>query len=326
MNDNGLLLEDVFPTQETDVRTILVKTVEERNHGQLVKWFAEQERYEAVEGDIRTGEFDCCILDRATLLEDGDAIRSRKREELIPLPFVLLAPEQRADDVITALQTDSRDLHSLVDEMLRVPVSHLELERRLESVLRPRHQAMRIHEEHEQLRAIRDKHRGHGIIITDTEGTIEYVNRGFERQSGYSAKEALGENPRILKSGEHDDSFFADLWETVLSGEEWSGEVINERKDGQRYIVDQVITPLPGPDGEIEYLVAVNHEITEVRELADSLEKQRAHLELLNRVLRHDVRNDMSVIFGWLEVLESHVDSDGEAILDRIQASGQYVV
>jgi len=244
----------------------------------------------------------------------------------MPLPFVLLLPEQRADEIIKTLQNDPRDLHSLVDELLRMPVSRLELEQRLESVLRARHQAVVIHEEHEQLHAIRDKHRGHGVIITDTDGTIEYVNRGFEQQSGYSDEEVLGKTPNVLNSGEHDDLFFADLWETITTGEKWQGEVINERRDGEKYVVDQVIVPVTGPEGNIEQFVAVNHEITELREVTDSLNEQREQLELLNRVLRHDIRNDMSVILGWMEMLDAHVDGEGEAILDRVLTSGQHVV
>ncbi|MFW6384068.1 MAG: ATP-binding protein [Halodesulfurarchaeum sp.] len=303
-----------------------MQTADEGNRRQLSTWVGERESYTVVETDVRTGEFDCCILDWATLLDTQDAIRTRKGEDRIPLPFVLLVPEQRADAIIQALQRDRRDLRFLVDEVLRMPVSRLELEQRLDSVIRARHQAISLHEEHEQLHAIRDTHRGHGIVITDTAGTIEYVNRGFEQQSGYSAEAVLGKTPNVLNSGEHDDSFFADLWETITAGEEWRGEVVNERTDGERYVLDQVITPLTGPEGEIERFVAVNHEITEIRALADSLEAEREQLELLNRVLRHDVRNDMNVILGWMEALEPYLDSDGDAILDRIFRSGQHVV
>ncbi|MEF8772748.1 PAS domain-containing sensor histidine kinase [Halodesulfurarchaeum sp.] len=326
MENEFLPAADIPSKRDTGGNTVLIRTADEGNRRQLAKWFAEQETFEVVERDIRTGEFDCCLLDWQALLDTQDAIRTRKQAARIPLPVVLLVPEQRADEMIESLQTESSDLHSLVDELLRMPVSQPELEQRLESVLRARKQAMRLHEEREQIRAIRDNHRGHGIVITDTEGTIEYVNRGFEQQSGYSAEELLGETPNVLNSGVHDDAFFADLWETITSGEEWHGEMVNERKNGERYIVDMVITPLTGLDSGIKRYVGVNHEITELRELADSLEEERKELELLNRVLRHDIRNDMSVILGWMEALHAHVDSDGQEILDRVLTSGQHVV
>ncbi|MFW5924437.1 MAG: two-component system sensor histidine kinase NtrB, partial [archaeon] len=326
MVDESAPVERIPLEWDSGVARVLIRTANEGDRRLLDNWIETQDSYESVTTGVRTGEYDCCILDWATLLDDRDALRARKREERIPLPALLLVPEQRADDIIESLRIDSHELHSLVDELLRMPLSYLELEQRLESVLRARTQAVRLHEEHQQLHAIRDQHPGHGIVITDTEGTIEYVNSGFERQSGYSAEEVLGENPNVLNSGVHDDSFFEDLWETVLSGEQWSGEVINERKDGGRYIVDQTITPLTGPDGEIEQLVAVNHEVTELRELANSLSAQREQLELLNRVLRHDIRNDMTVILGWLEALDSHVDDEGEKILDEVLAAGRHVV
>jgi len=320
------LTEDIRLNRDSGISNVLLRTADEGNRHQLTKWLTEQETYAVVETDIPTGEFDCCILDWTTLLDNEDAIRTRKQGDRIPLPFVLLVPEQRADEIVKALQTDTRNLDSLVDELLRIPVSGLELEQRLESVLRARHQAVVIQEEHEQLHAIRDNHRGHAVIITDTDGTIEYVNRGFEQQSGYSAEEVLGKTPNVLNSGQHDDPFFADLWETITSREKWRGEVINRRKDGDRYVVDQVIVPLTGTAGRIEQYVAVNHEITELRELADSLTDQREQLELLNRVLRHDIRNDMHVILAWAEALDSHIDSDGEEMLDRVLTSGQHVV
>ena len=326
METEFLSVESLPSVRESGVTTVLLRTADEGNRRQLTKWVADQEAYDIADADIPTGEFDCCILDWATLLDSQDAIRTRKQAERLPLPFVLLVPEQRADEIIKTLQSDPRDLHSLVDELLRMPVSRLELEQRLESVLRARHQAVVIHEEHEQLQAIRDKHRGHGVIITDTDGTIEYVNRGFEQQSGYSDEEVLGKTPNLLNSGKHDDSFFADLWETITSGEKWRGEVINERKDGEQYVVDQVVMPITGPEHKPEQFVAVNHEITELRELANSLNEQRKQLELLNRVLRHDIRNDMSVILGWMETLDAHVDSEGEEVLDRVLTSGQHVV
>ncbi|QCC46423.1 receiver/sensor box histidine kinase [Halobellus limi] len=104
---------------------------------------------------------------------------------------------------------------------------------------------------------------GHSIYCTRTDGTITYVNPTFESVSGYAAEEAIGRTPRILKSGEHDEEFYADLWETILSGEVWRSELTNSTKDGERYVVDQTIAPVEGDDGEIERFVAVNAEITD---------------------------------------------------------------
>jgi PAS domain S-box-containing protein len=106
------------------------------------------------------------------------------------------------------------------------------------------------------------EHAGHSIYWTDPDGRIEYVNPAFEETTGYAPDEAQGENPNILKSGAHDETFYADLWETILDGETWHGRVVNERKCGERYVVDQTIAPVTDSSGEIERFVAVNVEPT----------------------------------------------------------------
>ncbi|OLZ41962.1 histidine kinase [Natrinema saccharevitans] len=132
---------------------------------------------------------------------------------------------------------------------------------------------------------------GHGIIITDRSGTIEYVNPAYERDTGYSRTEAVGLNPRIVKSGKHDEAFYADLWDTIRSGEIWESELVNRRKSGEQYHVDQTIAPITDDAGEITHFVAIETDIT-----AQRLRRQR--LSVLNRILRHNIRNAMNVIEG----------------------------
>ncbi|MGQ4554642.1 PAS domain S-box protein [Halobellus sp. GM3] len=150
------------------------------------------------------------------------------------------------------------------------------------------------------------EHTGHAIYLTDTDGTIQYVNRAFERSTGYSAEEAIGRTPRILRSGEHDMSFYRDLWQTILSGDVWESEVINKRKDGRRQYIDQTIAPIFGEEGEIDRFVAVNTEITEKR-------RHRQQLQVLYRVLRHNLRNELNVISGYTDLLSTTGDRSGAA-------------
>ncbi len=132
---------------------------------------------------------------------------------------------------------------------------------------------------------------GHGIIITDRSGTIEYVNPAYERDTGYSRTESVGLNPRIVKSGKHDEAFYEDLWATIRSGEIWESELINRRKSGELYHVDQTIAPITDDAGEITHFVAIETDIT-----AQRLRRQR--LGVLNRILRHNIRNAMNVVEG----------------------------
>lgn len=111
-----------------------------------------------------------------------------------------------------------------------------------------------------ELAAFREavEHAGHSIYITDPDGTILYVNRTFEEITGYATEEAIGQNPRILQSGLHSNRYYERLWATILAGEVWRHELVNERKDGTRYHVDQTIAPVLDADGRIRWFVAVN--------------------------------------------------------------------
>jgi PAS domain S-box-containing protein len=129
------------------------------------------------------------------------------------------------------------------------------------------------------------QHAGHSMYFTDTDGTIQYVNPTFERSTGYSAEEAIGRDPNILASGDHDESFYADLWETIRDGEVWTGEVVNERKSGEQYVINQTIAPIVDESGTIEQFVAVNDDITEQKRRERTLRRQRNSLERIQQII-----------------------------------------
>lgn len=95
------------------------------------------------------------------------------------------------------------------------------------------------------------------IVITDREGIIQWVNPAFTRLTGYAPPEAAGQTPRLLKSGAHDAAFFRAMWETILAGQEWHGEIVNRRKDGSLYTEEETITPVRDGSGAISHFVAI---------------------------------------------------------------------
>jgi len=101
------------------------------------------------------------------------------------------------------------------------------------------------------------------VVITDPSGVIEYVNPAYERHSGYRREEALGKKPSILKSGEHDPEFYAQLWRTILRGEVFHGRFINRRKDGSLYHEEKTITPLKDDKGHTTHFVSTGKDISE---------------------------------------------------------------
>ena len=101
-----------------------------------------------------------------------------------------------------------------------------------------------------------------GVIITDIEGTIQWVNPAVTRLTGYNREEMIGNNPRVLKSGKHNQAFYQDLWQTVLAGEVWQGHMTNRRKDGSLYEEEMTITPICDEQGEIVFLAAIKQDVT----------------------------------------------------------------
>ncbi len=122
------------------------------------------------------------------------------------------------------------------------------------------------------------------VVVTDPDGAILYVNPAFERVTGYSVDEALGQNPRILKSGHQDASFYARLWAMLASGETWRGEFHNRRKDGTIYIEDASIAPVRDTDGRTVGYVAVKRDVTAQKAALEALESSRAELADAQRI------------------------------------------
>ncbi len=119
------------------------------------------------------------------------------------------------------------------------------------------------------------------IVITNLDAEIEYVNEAFQRSTGYTREEAIGLNPRVLKSGRTPQATYDDLWATLSRGELWRGELINRRKDGSEYVEFANIAPIRQPDGAITHYLAIKEDITEKQRMAQELEAHRNHLERL---------------------------------------------
>jgi len=105
------------------------------------------------------------------------------------------------------------------------------------------------------------------IVITSREGKVILFNPAFTALTGYTLKELEGQSLRVLKSGEHDQYFYENLWETILDGKVWKGEIINKRKDGSLYTEEQIITPVRDSQGDITHFVSIKQDITERKRL-----------------------------------------------------------
>jgi PAS domain S-box-containing protein len=140
------------------------------------------------------------------------------------------------------------------------------------------------------------------VVITNAEGTIEYVNPKFVKLTGYTTEEAIGQNPRILKSGRQPPEFYQEMWETITRGEEWRGEFLNRKKNGDFYWESALISPIRNGEGGITHFVGVKEDITDrklaeeaLREAHDELEhrvdERTAELARANELLRQEIED-----------------------------------
>jgi PAS domain S-box-containing protein len=152
------------------------------------------------------------------------------------------------------------------------------------------------------------------IVITDTTGTIQYVNPKFVETTGYSAKEAIGKNPRILKSGHTSPEEYSQLWELLSSGKEWRGEFQNRKITGELYWETASISPIKNAEGETTHFLAIKEDITERKRTEEILKKQatelknsNADLENFAYVASHDLQEPLRMVSSFLTLLEKRI-------------------
>jgi PAS domain S-box-containing protein len=165
------------------------------------------------------------------------------------------------------------------------------------------------------------------VMITDTQGTILYVNPAFERITGYSRADVVGRNPRILKSGEQDVAFYAELWATIGAGEVWHGRLVNKRKDGTPYTVDTTITPVRDEGGRVVNYISLQRDVTRDLQLEEQY-RQAQKMEAVGQLtagIAHDFNNLLTAINGFAELMQyqSGRGSADEEMAGKILDAGQ---
>jgi len=135
------------------------------------------------------------------------------------------------------------------------------------------------------------------ILITDSSGEIVWINEAFSRLSGYLPEELIGRTPALLKSGKQSHAFYSELWQTILEGKVWQGEVVDQRKDGSLYMVDEIITPLFDRQGGITHFIAIQHDITQ----------QRKSSEREHHLAYHDALTDLPNRLHFLDLQQQAI-------------------
>ena len=148
------------------------------------------------------------------------------------------------------------------------------------------------------------------VIITDLKGYITYVNTAFTNVTGYTPTEVIGKNPRILKSDKTDPKFYHKLWDTILVGEIWRGEIQNKKKDGSLYWASVTISPLKNEKGQITHFIGLQEDITIRKKAEETLIQSKETAEAANiaksdflNTMSHELRTPMTVILGYSPIL-----------------------
>ncbi len=237
MTDNGVISAIIVssdPKAVTELRQVLQGTEQEKLVLLQAGTGAEGLRL------IRARQCECAIVDGS--LPDMDALEFTR--QLRDMPVLILPPAESARRGSAVRRAAGFILASAVVQ-------------KIQATLRQLNQAV------EQNPA--------SIVITDSEGKIEYVNPKFTELTGYSADEVLGQNPRILKSGRHAPEYYRELWRTITSGRVWRGEFYNKKKDGGFYWESASISPIVDDRGRITNFVAVKEDITERKKTEETL-------------------------------------------------------
>jgi len=246
-----LIIEDFRPDAELAIREL-------RKDGFEVTADVVETRAAFVE-HIRTNRYDVVLADYQlpgwTGVESVEILRKRKLE----IPVILVTGAVSNEAAVECMRSGVAD-YLLKGQLARLPQAvRTALE---EKALRQ--QALRAEEERTRLAAAIEQC-AESIIVTDTKGTIQYVNPRFSEVTGYSREEAVGRNPRLLKSGYHSQIFYEEFWKTLMAGHTWHGEMINRRKDGTVYTDELHVAPVRDSSGKITHFISNQLDITERR-------------------------------------------------------------
>ena len=198
-------------------------------------------------------------------LEEEIAQRNQAEEEL----------RLARDELEIRVQERTRELAVANQELLKEIAERQEIEH----VLRTRTTAMEA--------------AASGIVITDRQGNIQWVNPAFVQISGYEASDLIGQNMNIFKSGQHEDRYYSQLWETILAGKVWRGETTNRRQNASLYIEEQTITPVLDNHGEIIQFIAVKQDITERKQVEKEIWERDQKEKILTQTI-HTMQLDIA--------------------------------
>jgi PAS domain S-box-containing protein len=306
------------PLGDGPAPTVLLLLPEGRNRQLLAELLAPDAAVVATtDVGALADDVDLCVVDPQTLGRHREAIVDR-RDAVDPvfLPVVLVASgDQRV----------STRAWSVVDDVVHTPVSRAALRTRLQNLLIRRRQSRALADREAELglmlselrvrdRAIAEAPVGITIADARDDNPLVYVNDAFLELTGYDRSEAIGRNCRFLQGEETDQATVEEMRRAIEAAEPVSVDVVNYTRDGERFWNKVDIAPVHGDDGEVSHYVGFQTDVTE-----RTLQKQR--IDVLNRLLRHNLRNELNVIGGYIAELAERTETDHDDVLEPVRAS-----
>ena len=314
---NILSLEDSAPDYE-----IICRLLTEAGYNFNISRVDKEKEFEA---SLRNNQYDIILADFN--LPGFDAFGAlHLRNEICPeIPFICVSGSIGEELAIELLKLGASD-YVLKDRPGRLPFA---IKRALEDF---NEKIVRRKAEKELRKLVRAVDQSvNAIIITDTTGTIEYVNPVTCKLTGFTREELIGKNPRILSSGETTKEEYARLWGDILAGKEWIGEFHNKNKNGELYWESASISPIMDEKGRITNFLAIKSDITRDKFLKAELIEAKEHAEESDRLktaflcnMSHEIRTPMNGILGFADLLKEPGLSGEEQLeyIRIIQKSG----
>ena len=230
------------------------------------------------------------------------------RESGLDIPFIMVSGKMGESIAVGAMKLGATD-YLLKDQLLQLRLVPA-VRRALQEV--EERAARRDLEQEKVLQTTVLKMAANAIFITNADGVIQWINPAFTALTGYAESAAIGQTPRILKSGKQNPAFYESLWRTILAGEIWRGEITNRRQDGGLYFGEETITPVRSVGGKITHFIGILNDVTERKRLAAQfIEAQK--MEVIGQLaggVAHDFNNILAVVTGYSDMLTADLGAD----------------
>jgi diguanylate cyclase (GGDEF)-like protein/PAS domain S-box-containing protein len=208
---------------------------------------------------------------------------------ILKLEQGIVAPLRVEDEslglmVVSGLSLNEDDIPAMESfaGQIAVSLSNVRLTQKMQEELSARKRA----EENSLLQSAALEAAANAIAITDVNGIIQWVNTAWVALTGYTKEESMGQDTRLIKSETHDPLFYTNMWQTILAGQVWRGEMTNRRRDGSLYCEEQTITPVLDGQGNVRHFIAIKLDITKRKQVEADLQQAREELEKANFELK----------------------------------------